>query len=398
MTKKMSHLTFILLLIVSVSASEGGIFDSFTQKFYKHQYTLPGLHIKEGKARVLVVDFVSDDQLLASMPSETVNATFIKQIIDNTRQISDNFLFVLRSVDIDYDVNMQKTRDKLLQSVLGVPYPLTRPELAAFTDVDAILFVSANLIINDVLGSKKIQATITEPGTYKTKSKKISMDGRTRTIEWGYHVIMIDPSSTVVFFNEQGSGSESIFSANKTYDQTKYGGEVSIDGKYLRDLPPTRQTMQETLDQIAQPLVKILGGEVVAVKMKWDRSNGDNPKKAWKALNAGNLKDAEKFMQAKLAWLTGEKADGRIKKKGKDEPLRAAYNNLGLIAEVAEDFEAALEYRKKAIEVFIKGGGSKIGQKAVVRINNILSAHEAAEQSIAQWDVKRQEAIASIPE
>lgn len=398
MTKQMNYLTFILLLIASASTSEGGLFDSLTQKMYKHQYVLPGLNIKEGKARVLVVDFVSDDQLLAGMPSEAVNAMFIKQIIDNTKQISDNFLFILRSVDIDYDVNLQKTRDKLLQSVLGVPYPFTRSELAAFTDADAILFVSANLVINDSFGSKKIQATITNPSTKKKRSKKISFDGRIRMIEWGSHVIMIDPSSTVVFFNEQDSGSASIFSANKTYDQAKYGGEVSIDGKYLRDLPPTRQTMQETLDQIAQPLVKILGGEVVTVKIKWDKSNGDNPKKAWKALNNGNLKEAEKFMQAKLAWLTGEKADGRIKKAGKDEPLRAAYNNLGLIAEVAENFEVALEYRKMAIEAFKKGGGSKIGQKAVVRINNILSAREAAEQSIAQWDVKRQEAIASIPE
>ena len=394
----MSRLTSILLLIASVSTSEGGLFDSLTQKIYKHQYVLPGLSIKEGKARVLVVDFVSDDQLLAGMPNEAVNAMFIKQIIDNTKQRSGNFLFILRSVDIDYDVNLQKTRDKLLQSVLGIPYPFTRSELAAFTDVDAILFVSANLVINDSFGSKKIQATITNPSTEKKKRKKISFDGRIRTIEWGYHVIMIDPSSTVVFFNEQDSGSASIFSANKTYDQAKYGGEVSMDDKYLQDLPPTRQTMQETLDQIAQPLVKILGGEVVTVKMKWDKSNGDNPKKAWKALNNGNLKEAEKFMQAKLAWLTGEKADGRIKKAGKDEPLRAAYNNLGLIAEVAEDFEAALEYRQMAIEAFKKGGGSKIGQKAVVRINDIVTACEAAEQSIAQWDVKRQEAIASIPE
>ena len=51
-----------------------------------------------------------------------------------------------------------------------------------------------------------------------------------------------------------------------------------------------------------------------------------------------------------------------------------------------------------AIEVFEKGGGSKIGHKAVVRINDILNAHGAAEQSVVQWDVKRQEAIASIPE
>lgn len=394
----MSRLIFILLLIASVSTSEGGLFDNLTQKVYKHQYVLPGLSIKEGKARVLVVDFTSDDQVLAGVPSESVNALFAKQIIDNTKQISDKFLFILRSVDIDYDVNLQKTRDKLLQSVLGVPYPFTRSELAAFTDVDAILFLSANLFINDSFGSKKIRATITDPNTKKKKSKRVSMDGRIRTIEWGYHVIMIDPSSTVVFLNEQDSGSISIFSVNKTYDQAKYGGEVSVDGKYLRDLPPTRQTMHETLDQMAQPLVEILGGEVVTIKMKWDKSNGDNPKKAWKALNNGNLKEAEKFMQAKLAWLTGEKADGRIKKAGKDEPLRAAYNNLGLIAEVVGDFEAALGYRKMAIEAFKKRGGSKIGQKAVIRINDILSAYEAAEQSIVQWDVKRQETIAPIPE
>ena len=398
MPKQMSHLTFIILLIASVSTSEGGLFDGFTQKIYKHQYVLPGLSIKEGKARVLVLDFASDDQVLAGMPSEAVNSLFIKQIIDNTKQISNKFLFTLRSVDIDYDVNLQKTRDKLLQSVLGIPYSFIRSELAAFTDVDAILFVSANLVINDSFGSKKIQATITDPNTNKTKSKKVSVDGQIRMIEWGYHVIMIDPSSTVVFFNEQDSGSKSIFSANKTHDPAKYGGKISIEDKYLQDLPPTHQTMQETLDQIAQPLVKILGGEIVTVKMKWDRSNGDNPKKAWKALNNGKLKEAEKFMQAKLAWLMGEKAEGRIKKAGKDEPLRAAYNNLGLIAEVAEDFEAALKYRKMAIEVFKKGGGSKIGHKAVVRINDILSAHEAAEQSIAQWNIKRQEAIASIPE
>ena len=398
MTKQMSCLTFIILLIASASKSEGGLFDSLTQKVYKHQYVLPGLTIKEGKARVLVLDFASDDQILAGMTSEAVNTLFIKQIIENTKQISDKFLFTLRSVDIDYDVNLQKTRDKLLQSVLGMPYPFTRAELAAFTDVDAILFVSANLVINDSFGSRKIQATITDLSTNKTKSKKVSVDGRIRTIEWGYHVIMIDPSSTVGFFNEQNSGSESIFSANKTHNPAKYGGKISIEDKYLQDLPPTRQTMQETLDQIAQPLVKILGGEVVTVKIKWDKSNGDNPKKAWKALNDGKLEEAEKFMQAKLAWLTGEKAAGRIKKAGKDEPLRAAYNNLGLIAEVSEDFEAALEYRKMAIEAFKKRGGSKIGQKAIVRINDILNAHGAAEQSIVQWDVKRQEAIASIPE
>lgn len=398
MTEQIRCLTAVLLLIISASTSEGGLFDSLTKKVYKHQYVLPGLSIKEGKARVLVAGFVSDDQILAGVTSETVNALFTKQIIDNTKQISDKFLFMIRSVDIEFDVNLQKTRDKLLQSVLGIPYPFTRSELAAFIDVDAILFVSANLVINDSFGSKKIQATITNPNTKKKKYKKISFDGRVRTIEWGYHVIMIDPSSTVVFFNEQDSGSASIFSANKTYDQAKYGGEVSIDDKYLQDLPPTRQTMHETLDQIAQPLVEILGGEVVTVKMKWDKSNGDNPKKAWKALNNGKLKDAEKFMQAKLKWLMGEKAEGRIKKAGKDQPLRAAYNNLGLIAEVAEDFESALKYRKKAIEVFKKGGGSKIGQKAVVRINDILTAHAAATADMAQWEVKRQEAIASISE
>ena len=398
MTKQMSCLTVIILLIASVSKSEGGLFDSLTQKVYKHQYVLPGLTIKEGKARVLVLDFASDDQILSGMPSEAVNALFIKQIIDNTKQVSDKFLFTLRSVDIDYDVNLQKTRDKLLQSVLGMPYSFTRAELAGFTDVDAILFVSANFVANDSFGARKIQATITDTSTNKTKSEKVFVDGRIRTIEWGYHVIMIDPSSTVVFFNEQDSSSESIFSVNEIPDSTKYGGEISIKDKYLQALPPTRQTMQETIDQMVQPFVEILGGEVVTVKMKWDKSSGDNPKKAWKALNDGRLEEAEKFMQAKLAWLTGEKAAGRIKKAGKDEPLRAAYNNLGLIAEVAGDFEAALKYRKMAIEVFERGGGSKIGHKAVVRINDILNAHGAAEQSIAQWDVKRQEAIASIPE
>lgn len=167
----MSHFVLFLLFFTIVS-SEG--------KEYQHKYVISELTIKKGKARILVSLFDQTDQLLTGMRDDAIKAAFRKQIVESIDLLAHNkYQFILRSVDVEYDENLQKTRDKLLDSALGIPYDFRRSELEAFleTKVDALLFISANIEIQDTFGSKKVKAGITNPNTKKSKVKKSYLMG-----------------------------------------------------------------------------------------------------------------------------------------------------------------------------------------------------------------------------
>lgn len=209
---------------------------------------------------------------------------------------------------------------------------------------------------------------------------------------------MVDPISTFVFLDEQDSGSKRRFSLKKTYNLGTYGGEVTIlNKKYLKDLPDRQKVLRKTLDQMAQPVVAKLAGKFSVVKMIWEDSKGDEAKRAWKKLNDGDIEKAEVLLKSKLNQLLA-RPSSRKEKLGQDKPLRCVYNNLGLISEVAGNLEAAIKYRTLANEAFQNQRGSKRARKAIARINFILKAIDFSEQQVEQWEVKRQNALESMPE
>ena len=365
----------------------------------------PALNFHDGQARLLVVPIVSANQMLAGMQNQAALGLLVRQVDNRLGQYApDKYTVMTRSVDIDYDENLQKTRDKLLLSATGVPYTFTREELSAFSDVDAMLFLSISLDVSDRVGTKNMKATVTET-TYvdgkekkKNKSKKIDVQGVYRNYQYHYQAVLLEPRSTLVFANLKETKRGSDFYANKTYNPAQYGGEIKLPNQYLADIPRMQQSQTQLIDQIAREVVSGIAGSAETVELVWENVKGKAAARAWKALQEGDFEAAQADLQLKLeSFLTKEK-DRRVKNKGKDKDLRRVYNNMGLVAEVAGDFEAALEFRRMASEVYQKKGGSAKGKKAVQRMNAILAEREAFAGERAMWDTRRTDVLATIAE
>ena len=144
------------------------------------------------------------------------------------------------------------------------------------------------------------------------------------------------------------------------------------DKKLRKKLPSSASTeralIQATLGDFARLVIPYRDSR----KVKWD---GECKCKAAKEMarqeNAGG---AQEFLTAKLEKLQGKTKD-RNKNKGKDKQLAGTYYNLGLVAEMQGDLQAAQGHYQNALAANEKP--KKETKKAVTRVEKMLGAWQA---------------------
>ena len=364
---------------------------------YTHEYLKPALNFREGKPRVLIQPFAGVSAGLTGLHDPTLNARLVKAIMDDIEQSAPGkYVLMGRSVEIDYDENLQKTRDKLLENVIGVPYQFTKEELAAFEDIDAILFVTAHLQMNDVPGSKEVKASV-RMAIYKDGrkvlqapvKKKMSVDGTWRYGESSYHAVLLDPSSALLYAQVQGTDRKELFRANRIHSMADR--EVKIDAEYLEPMPPKHQTESEIIRATARVVSGAIAGERVVVELKWDKDGDKRVKAAWSSLKGGDLAASEAHLRDRLMYLLGNE-DARREKSGSDKPMKRVCNNLGMVLELQGDLDAALEFRRQVLEVYRDKGGSDEARRAIARINDYKAQLATISEQPALWEQRRSEA------